>query len=215
MNGGNIDTEWLIENEMAITFHIKKIQDYVADFNFAYDQLIDLHDTDVSTQKQKDNIWSYIELAALSAWKLAQTFLPETRGRGSLPKNIFAKKRGEQLRALFAITINDKKVIGNFRNRLMHIDEDCDEWFQSSKAIKSDRELIWRKLANGISPVCSRSYGVAQWYDYGWGVLHSFGYRFSLRAYKNGIALIESRLLAVDKYLNEILPTRTRVVLKE
>ncbi len=204
-----VDNDFLIENEMAITFHVRKIADYVSDFNFAHDQLIDLREVDVSSQRQRDEVWDSVELAAASAWKLAQTFLPETRGNKNSKKNTFIRRRGEQLRALFAITIKDKKVIGSFRNRIVHIDEDFDEWFVDSS---NDRQVVWRKLANGISPLSSNSYGVAQWYDYGWGVLHSFGNRFSIRAFKNGISLIEERLPVVEKILDDLIPNRTQVL---
>ena len=194
---------------MLISFYLQKLKDYVDQFNSSYSTLESLKED----QLDRDLIWSAIEQAADAVWRITQTIWPVPRRKAPKEQRELTASRGRELQRLFALTLGDRKKVNDFRNRLMHYDEDFDDWYlKSSKSEDVDsRRIVWRQINDAMSPVHSSSNCIVQEYDIGWGVLSAFGKQYSIRAFKTLINTIEERLPKVEKYIDNIAPERMRV----
>jgi len=111
-----VDEEFILKHEFAMSFHLQRIRNCIDDFGYAYDYLENLTENSIKDE-MKNELWNNVELAATAMWNMAQVFDPAIKNNKPVAERKFIKRRGEQLRALFAITIKDKSIISNFRNR--------------------------------------------------------------------------------------------------
>jgi len=207
-----LDEEFIKEHELAFSFHLQKIRDSIEEFNMAYHTLREV-DMEPSSDEFVNLIWDNVNRAATAVWQIAQTLNPTIKGKSSTPENQFKLKRGKQLLELLNMDMSDKKIINDFRNRLTHFDEDFDEWYFNSKTRKpkAQRRIVWRGTSDGKSPVHNDENAVVQWYDYKWGVFHSFGKQYDLRAYNRGVELVSKCVSVADEKLAKLCPNRMEI----
>ena len=200
---------------MLLFFYVIKIHDCLDDFTFSYEQLRKTSSLN-EDELDKNQIWESINLLCTSAGQLANIFSPQLRSdrreknlEKRKRKKLLTQHRGKTLQQLFEIDFEEQtfSVLKDLRNRLVHFDEDVDNWyFDSDKP--GERQIIWKSFEDVEH---HKNQCVMQHYDYQNRIIRNFGVDYPIHELKDRVKIISQKLNRVDKMIAQIKKNRTNV----
>ena len=208
-------TEAIIENEMLLSFFLQKIKNCISEFQFHYSAL-EAYSKQEHVAENRNEIWDSISEICNSTAQVSRIFDSGSRTKGTPDQKDFTKNRGELLTVLAGLSKDDfteLKALRELRNRVVHFDEDVDDWFlASNKSV--DRTMVWRDINDSTKLNHDGSTCLIQSYNCKTGILYNLGIEYSFHELHRKMGKIAKGAHQADVKLSKLCPNRSNMTIK-
>ncbi len=202
-------------NEFALRYHLSQLDRATTDFDVHYDNLEIMSKAKSRSELDPNKLWDSLEGAMQEVFMLVQVLKPTVKRSRSERAKKFSKLRGEILSSLFDVNMEDASMLKEVRNRMVHFDEDFDDWYLQSadEGYRGDLELTQKKIFFDEVDLHASGQGVLLGYDVKGGVFHSLGKRFEIHSLCEIMRFFRNCLPKAHDQLTEIAESRTELTI--
>ena len=206
--------EFIKLNEFALRYHLHQLEKTTHDFDIHYQALEEYSRAKSKCDLNTDQVWDSLDRAMNDCFHTAQTLEPAIKRSRSKASQKFTELRGELLAYFLGLDAEGASELKEIRNRMIHFDEDFDDWYMkvAKEGFRDGLRLIQRALFWDEVELHVQEQGVLMGYDIKTGVFHTLGDAMDIhslcimmRTVRDNIPLAHSRLTKLAKNKTELM----------
>ena len=206
-------SDYIEKNEFALRYHLSQLDRATNDFDVHYKNLEIMSKAQSRSELNPNKVWDALEGAMHEVFMAIQVLKPAVKRTRPERAKKFSKLRGEILSSLLEVNMEDSFELKEIRNRMVHFDEDFDDWYLKSadKGFRGNLQLTQKVIFFEKVDLHAHEQGVLIGYDVKGGVFHSLGKKIEIHSVCKIMRFLRDCLPSAHDQLTKIAGSRTEL----